>query len=109
MKKQTTWITIDEIVINNHRYAVDVQIPVTLTMDEQHDDNTCVVPNDYAGMAAWIEVEKEHGKDWYAQCNYNRSEMARRLGDMHGWAIDVNSLRKAMVRYDKIRSSDRIN
>jgi len=52
----------------------------------------------YVRLVAWLKQEKEAGRDYFAEADYNRSEMCRRLSKIVGWVVDENSLRKAQNR-----------
>ena len=54
--------------------------------------------DNYSEVIRWLEQQKELGNDYYAEANYNRTAMCRRLSDIFGWIVDQNSLRKAQNR-----------
>ena len=60
--------------------------------------DTFPAKDNYAQVIEWIEQQKQRGTDYYAEANYNRSAMCRRLSDIFGWIVDQNSLRKAQNR-----------
>ena len=54
--------------------------------------------NDYTALVLWLAQQKLIGNDYYAEADYNRSVMCRRLSLIFGWPVDQNSLRKAQNR-----------
>ena len=81
-----------------------------VTFNDIHDNNNCTIitaerkqsdsvslpaKNDYQAVLAWLQSEKEAGRDWYALNNHNRSAMCREISSVLGWVVDQNSLRKA--------------
>ena len=62
--------------------------------------NTDAFPmkDNYSEVTQWLEQQKLKGNDYYAEANYNRTAMCRRLSDIFGWIVDQNSLRKAQNR-----------
>jgi len=54
--------------------------------------------NDYVALLRYVQKQAEVGIDWYVRAQGNRSEMARQLTKVVGWAVDENALRKAEKR-----------
>ena len=52
----------------------------------------------YMQVVQWLAQQKLIGNDYYAEADYNRSVMCRRLSIIFGWPVDQNSLRKAQNR-----------
>ena len=52
----------------------------------------------YMQVVQWLAQQKLIGNDYYAEADYNRSVMCRRLSNIFGWPVDQNSLRKAQNR-----------
>ena len=52
----------------------------------------------YIQVVQWLAQQKLIGNDYYAEADYNRSVMCRRLSIIFGWPVDQNSLRKAQNR-----------
>ena len=59
---------------------------------------TFPVKDNYLEVTQWLEQQKLSGNDYYAEANYNRTAMCRRLSGIFGWIVDQNSLRKAQNR-----------
>lgn len=50
----------------------------------------------YDQLVKWLEQEKQNGKDYYAEANFNRSQLCRNLLKIIGWEPNQDSLRKAL-------------
>ena len=64
----------------------------------KEEESTSIYPrkNDYAGVLAWLERQKEKEHiDYYQASGQNRSKMCRKLSEIFGWEVSENSLRKA--------------
>ena len=59
---------------------------------------TFPLKDNYSEVTQWLEQQKLSGSDYYAEANYNRTAMCRRLSNIFGWVVDQNSLRKAQNR-----------
>lgn len=64
----------------------------------EKEHSTLPQENDYQALIRWLEAEKILGNDYYAEADYNRSRMCRKLRKVLGWEPDQNSLRKAASR-----------
>ena len=53
---------------------------------------------DYSALVKWLELEKQNGKDYLADADFNRSKMCRNLLKIIGWEPNQDSLRKAQSR-----------
>ncbi len=53
---------------------------------------------DYTALVKWLEIEKSNGNDYYAEADFNRSQMCRNLLKIIGWEPNQDSLRKAQGR-----------
>ena len=63
------------------------------------EDKPALPPkNDYVALVRYVQKQAQAGIDWYVRAQGNRSEMARQLTKVVGWAVDENALRKAENR-----------
>lgn len=60
--------------------------------------------NNYVALWRYIQSQAQRGVDWKFRANGNRSEMARLLTKVVGWAVDENALRKAEKRLFRTHS-----
>ena len=72
----------------------------TIYTAPQDAAKTALMPKegDYSALVKWLETEKANGNDYYADADYNRSQMCRNLLKIIGWEPNQDSLRKAQGR-----------
>lgn len=78
--------------------AIERQRPLqTVIALPNHEEADSIYPreNKYTEVVNWLAQQKQKGVDYYAACNYNRTEMCRKLSRIFGWEVKENSLRKA--------------
>jgi hypothetical protein len=81
--------------IHDNPHAV-IHVP----SDIQPADTDSVIPAEghYVDLVRWLDVQKAKGNDYYAEANFNRSQLCRNLSGIIGWEPDQGSLRKAQNR-----------
>lgn len=78
--------------------AIERQRPMqTVIALPSKDDANNIYPreNKYTEVVEWLSQQKKKGVDYYAACNFNRTDMCRKLTRIFGWEVKENSLRKA--------------
>lgn len=50
--------------------------------------------HDYKKLYEWIQQQKQQGRDYLAQADYNRTKMCKELSAQIGWIIDPDTLGK---------------